>query len=527
MGRIGRLKTSHGIIETPYIFPVVDPTLKRQFVSLEVIKNIGFNGIITNAYLLKKNVNKVVDIHNYLNFDGVVMTDSGAYQVLRYGGIEVSNREIVQYQCDIRSDIAVILDIPTPYNVSYEEALRSAEITYQRAMEVADIINLCKDTLWTLPIQGGTYINILKEYAKKSANISGYGYSIYALGSPTTLLENYMLDKVVEMIVAVRLTIEPSSPLHLFGAGHPLIMPFAIALGVDLMDSASYILYARDKRYMTKRGTYKITELRYLPCSCPICSKHTVEEMMKMTNEELTKLLALHNLYVLYTELKEIKECIREGRLWEYLEERARAHPATKRAFDVIKKYLEHIYSRSPYKKPRGKGVFILSDDSIYNPKIMIPRRKILIEITPKRTCVVFVPLTKFSNARFNVHLHYTSILNEVNKIYESKVQPCDMYLYHPIIGIVPSVLLAAYPFSQFESYTTYSPTSIKTLVYTLIEYIIRITKDCNVDKNVVLIYDYIEWQYVFGNLLEAYINILKSKNIDIEIVKIKRDNFL
>ncbi len=506
-------------METPYIFPVVDPTLKRQLVKLEEIKNIGFNGIITNAYLLKKSINKVVDIHDHLGFDGIIMTDSGAYQILRYGSIEVSSREIVQYQCDIGSDIAVILDIPTPYNVSYEEALKSAEITLQRAVEVADVISTCKDTLWTLPIQGGIFINVLKEYAKKSANVSGYGYSIYALGSPTTLLENYMFDKVIEMIIAVKSSIDSSRPLHLFGAGHPLIMPFAIALGVDLMDSASYALYARDKRYMTRRGTYKINELRYLPCSCPVCSKYTVEEMMEMSNEEVTRLLSLHNLYVLYTELKEVKECIHEGRFWEYLEEKARAHPAAKRAFDIIKRHLEYIYPRSPYMKPRGRGILILSDDSIYNPKVMVPRRKILSEIIPEKTCVIFVPLTKFHNVNYG--RYSPKIFNGVSKVLGKEIQSCDIYLYHPIIGIVPSNLLPAYPFSQFESYTAYSHSSIKTLVYTFIEYLVKIAKNNKVFKGTVIIHNRIEWQYVFGNLLEAYVNFLRSKNINIEIIKI------
>lgn len=448
------------------------------------------------------------------------MTDSGAYQILKYGGVDVSNKEIVKYQCDIGSDIGVILDIPTQYNVSREEALESAEMTFQRAIEVRDIIEQCSSTLWTLPIQGGAYIDILKTYAKKSAEIFGYGYSIYALGSPTTLLENYMLDKVIEMIFTVKTSTESSRPLHLFGAGHPLLLPFAIAMGVDLMDSASYILYARDRRYMTRRGTYKLSELDYLPCSCPVCSKYSVEELMEMADEELQKLLALHNLYTLYLELNEVKESIREGRLWEYLEEKSRAHPAARRAFEVIKRFLEFIYSKSPYEKPRGRGVFIISEDSVYNPKIMIPRRKILSDIMPEKKCLVLLPLLRSYEVE-DEKLLKESILNKAKGYYHIDVKLCEVYVYHPILGLVPYHLVNVYPFSQFETYAYYSYQSIKTLIYTLIEYTMKILKLRKCSTIILMIYSRSRWQHMFEKLVKDYIDYIRNKGINLEIVKI------
>ncbi|MEM0371110.1 MAG: tRNA guanosine(15) transglycosylase TgtA [Ignisphaera sp.] len=505
--RIGKIKTKRGVIETPYIFPVVDPTLKNQFVSLNDIRRIGFNAIITNAYLLKKRLQKVEDIHSVLNFDGVVMTDSGAYQLLRYGNIDITNVEIVNYQCEIGSDIGVILDVPTPYDAPYEKALESAEITFQRAIEVQDIIEKCTNTLWTLPIQGGTHLEILQKYAIKSDSIVGYGYSLFALGSPTTLLENYMFDKVIEMIVTVRLNIRPSYPLHLFGAGHPLIMPFAIALGVDIMDSASYILYAKDGRYMTRKGTYAVKELSYFPCSCPVCSKYTVEEFNKLPKQDKWKLLALHNLYTLFRELNEIKECIKEGRLWEYLEEKARSHPAAKRAFETIKKNLEYIYRRTPREKPKGKALFILSEDSIYNPKLMLARRDILSRISripTKKKCIIFAPLTTKSSPK---------------GLYKATTKECHLYFYYPILGLIPYTLINSYPFSQFEAYNEFSYSVIKDLAYTFIEYIMNLYKNLTHIVEVTLyIQNNVEWQYRFAETVKEYLQILNQKGIGIKI---------
>jgi len=507
-------------LETPYIFPVIDPTLKNQIVGLDEIRSIGFNGIITNAYLLKKNLKTVESIHERLNFDGIIMTDSGAYQILRYGHVETSNREIVQYQCDIGSDIGVILDMPTPYYVTRENALKSAEITLNRAIEVSDIINSCRETLWVLPIQGGTHLDVLSYYARRSTEIFGYGYSIYALGSPTTLLENYILDKVVDMVYTVRSSVEPSRPLHLFGAGHPLIIPFVVALGVDLMDSASYILYAKDKRYITRRATYRLDELQYLPCSCPICSKYTAEELREIPGNEVTKLLALHNLYTLYAELKEIKECIKEGRLWEYLEEKARAHPAGRRAFEAVKKYLAYIYSRAPYSKPRGKGVFIVSEDSVYNPKILIPRRKIIENMTPEKEHIVFIPLRR----PYETSHYYTA-----EPVHTPSNERCieitasssyDIYLYHPVLGIVPKHLLDTYPFSQFETFTLYRPELVKTLVYTLIEFVLLASRARRSLKVHVIVNDDTEWQRMFAVHLKHHVKILRSKGIEFHLIE-------
>ncbi|WP_367834429.1 tRNA-guanine transglycosylase [Vulcanisaeta sp. JCM 16159] len=107
-------KTRSGIIETPALFPVINPV--KQIISLSDILDIGFNQVITNAYLLKRHYGDLVrevGVHKLLNWDKPIMTDSGAYQLLMYGKVEVSPDEILKYEIDIGTDIGVILDIPT------------------------------------------------------------------------------------------------------------------------------------------------------------------------------------------------------------------------------------------------------------------------------------------------------------------------------------------------------------------------------------------------------------------------------
>ena len=63
-------------------------------------------------------------------------------------------------------------------------------------------------------------------------------------------MEDYDFRLLAKMILTAK-DIIPNKPLHLFGAGHPLAISIAVALGCDTFDSASYILYARDNRYIT------------------------------------------------------------------------------------------------------------------------------------------------------------------------------------------------------------------------------------------------------------------------------------
>ena len=130
-GRIGQFKTSRSTLETPLILPVVHPSL-QPISPEEMRRDFNCQAIIANAYLLKKNHEEQVlakGIHDFLKFDNTIVTDSGAYQILVYGDIPVSLEEIVRFQEDIGTDIAVILDIPTGWAAGFEKAKYTVDET--------------------------------------------------------------------------------------------------------------------------------------------------------------------------------------------------------------------------------------------------------------------------------------------------------------------------------------------------------------------------------------------------------------
>jgi len=509
-GRIGVLHTKSGSIETPYIFPVVDPTLKKQNVGLDEIKELGFNAVITNAYLILRNYGSIGDVHKLLGFDGIVMTDSGAYQLMQYGEVEVSNREIMEFQCSIKSDIGVPLDIPTKVEDPREKVFESVIETLSRVRESVTIIEKCKGMLWVAPIQGGTQLDLLRYCAKKIVDQGLFEvYNIAAVGSPTTLLERFLFDHVMMMLKTVREEIPSAVPLHLFGAGHPLVIPFVVAMGVDLMDSASYIIYARDNRYMTWRGTYRLEELSYFPCECPICRRYEPRDLLEMDKSERTRLLALHNLYVLKSEIDRVKQSIREGRLWEYLEEVSKRHPAARRAFEaLVRAYPKLFMKRLPTTRVPTKAVFIFDRDSILNPRVV--KARISLErvryVVNKKKLALLPLLQKWKPL-------ITSKLAR-----ELLVKGFAILGYVPAIGVVPMELSEAFPFSQFEQCRCFDEETISNTALIIQEFVERYVD--TIDEVRILVCKDVEWSVRIAKKVLRNLKLcLKVKDLSVRLI--------
>jgi len=266
LGRIGKLHTKRGTVETPLLLPVVNPLL-QPIPPKELVTDFGCRAIIANAYLLRKNFGKEVvtkGIHAFLEFEHTVVTDSGAYQILLYGDIEATQREIIAYEEAIDTDIAVILDVPTGGKASRKKAEYTVEETIRRARE--SIASRTRDDiLWIGPVQGGNHLDLVSYSASEMAKLP---FAIYALGSPTQVMEQYVFDYLVDMTMTAKMNLPPDKPLHLFGAGHAFMFALVVAMGCDIFDSAAYAIYARDRKYMTNRGTERLESLEYFPCSC-------------------------------------------------------------------------------------------------------------------------------------------------------------------------------------------------------------------------------------------------------------------
>ena len=367
-GRVGELDVPRAglTVETPAFMPVVNPHV--QTISPARLEDkFGAEILITNGYILQKSEElreRVLEegLHDFLDFSGAIVTDSGSFQLAEYGDIDTSTPEILDFQHRIGADIGTPIDIPTPPDASHATATADLEATQERlaAAEAADV----GEMLVNAPVQGSTHLD-LRERAARHAD--GTELDLFPVGAVVPLMNDYRFAEMVEVIAAAKRGLGADCPVHLFGAGHPMVFALAVALGCDLFDSAAYALYARDERYLTVRGTERLANLEYFPCGCPVCVEHTLSELRGMTEDDRHLALAEHNLYVSFGELRRIKQAIASGNLLELVEARARGHPAMLAGYRALLDHSREL-ERSD---PASKGTFFyLSGESARRPEV-------------------------------------------------------------------------------------------------------------------------------------------------------------
>ncbi|WP_157665890.1 tRNA guanosine(15) transglycosylase TgtA [Methanopyrus sp. KOL6] len=370
-GRLGRFEVNGRRLKTPALLPVVNPnkpTLKPREIS-----KLGFDGVITNAYIIRKHKHlreKALEkgVHGLLGFDGFVMTDSGSFQLAEYGDVEVSNEEIVRFQAKIGSDVGTILDVPTPPDAPRSRVERDLETTLKRAREA---VELDERPPLAFTVQGSTYEDLRRLCAEKLAELPA---AVYPVGGVVPLLEEYRFVDVVRVVLAAKSSLPPHRPVHLFGCGHPLAIPLAVAMGCDLFDSASYAIYARSDRYMSILGTLKLEELETFPCSCPVCTRHDPDDVREMKPRERTRVLATHNLYELRRVIETTRQAIVSGELWELSESVCRAHPRAWAGMVELARRGGELERWCPAAK---RSVFVCDEVSKGRPELWLYRRRL------------------------------------------------------------------------------------------------------------------------------------------------------
>ncbi len=444
MGRIGRLKTRHGTIITPELAPVVNPV--HNLVKPSNICDIGFKILMTNSYIILKRygeIGKELGVHRLLGVDCPVMTDSGAYQLMIYGSVDVTPEEIIRYQEDIDSDIGVILDIPTKYDSPRNVVEREVRETLRRA-RISLEIRSREDMLLVGPVQGGRYLDLVEYSASELASLD---FDVYGIGGPTQIMEQYKYDELVELIATAKKALPCEKPVHLFGAGNPMMLPFAVALGVDLFDSASYALYAKDLRYMLNNRVIRFDRLSTLPCSCPICSKSDINEWRELPRSELIEKIAVHNLYIIKAELKKIRQAIHEGTLWELMEARARAHPALLNCLYNLTRYFELLEKYDPIIGNIVKGIFTYGEISVWRPEIVRHKKRLLENYQlPTTDVLILMPETEIKP-----FFRIGPISQIYNILIEKGLKRFEIVIYCSPFGVVPIELDEVYPLSQYE----------------------------------------------------------------------------
>ena len=438
-GRIGKIYTNHGVIETPAYVPVIHPV--KQTVPSKKIKEIGFDLVITNAYITKNHYGEEAvkkGIHKIIDFDGAIMTDSGGYQVLEYGDVSVLPPEMASYEKGIMTDFAIPLDKPTGYGLPRKKAQEYVNHTLKVSKETLQDRDE-NGQIWIGPIQGGEHFDLVEKSTKSLVEM---GFPMLALGSPVEFMESYEYKLLAQMIVSAKKQIPFSIPLHLFGAGHPLTIPFAVALGCDTFDSASYMLYAKQERYITEDGTRHISDISVFPCNCEVCSKYTPKELMQLNGTEKVNEVALHNLHAIKLEVDKVKQSIYEGRLWEYVLKKTRAHPKLFEINEILTKNSKTFEISTP--KFKEKAIFLYNKDDQYRPEVSSFHVMVRKFRSPKNILILIKePQIKPGY----LSKEYLSLKRKFKDI--DSYQIC---YYNPQLGLIPNEISDVFPAAHHET---------------------------------------------------------------------------
>jgi 7-cyano-7-deazaguanine tRNA-ribosyltransferase len=380
LARIGRLEINGKVLETPALLPVINPKISTV-TARELYDEFGFRALITNSYIAKNSKDlseraRKEGLHAMLDFPSLIMTDSGTFQSHMYGEVEITNEEIIEFQRSIGTDIGTVLDIFSEPFWTKEETAASIEVTLERTEQAAKM----KGGMGIAGVgQGSVYPDLREDCARR---MRAMDIDVHPIGGVVPLMEQYRYTELVDVIVASKKGLAPNRPVHLFGAGHPMILALASLLGCDMFDSASYAKFARDDRMMFIDGTFRLQDMQSLDCGCPACAGHDIVSLKKLDDKTRTRTIAKHNLYEITKELNIVRRYIREGRIWELTEQRCRAHPALLDALRRLKDHAEFLETFEPIS--RDGAMFYTGPETLGRPVFSRYRKRLSERFVPR-----------------------------------------------------------------------------------------------------------------------------------------------
>ncbi|MCL4335488.1 MAG: tRNA guanosine(15) transglycosylase TgtA [Candidatus Thermoplasmatota archaeon] len=481
--RICSFETPHGKIVTPNLFPVINPNI--NLLSLDDLRQCGADCLITNSYIIRRDPDlrdKALSagVHGLLGFNGPVMTDSGTFQSYVYGDMEFDNVGMVDFQRVIGSDISTIVDV---FSVPEDSRQKAREAVLETAKRYSEVRG---NDILAAPIQGSVYPDLRSLSARLMTKLAP---EYYAIGGVVPLLESYNYSTLVTIISRVKRNIDPSKPVHLFGAGHPMFLPLAVLMGIDLFDSSSYAKYARENRLLFPEGTRNLSDLEEFPWWSNL-NGYKSRELSALDDDDRIRLLTMHNLRSIFHEIREIREQIREEKLLEYTESRARGNPALWKAFIT---FMKKGIDASSFSMSKRRPFYYFDSLSKHNPVV--------------RNLVLFSNKKLRSSGETGI-IHpdlWNVIRNDANKIRDLFcMEKSEIFFFWNSIP-VPLELMFTYPVQQSLSALSYSGGKIPSFLKNV--HVIRDIndlhdqKDCSFEATVLrTIY---EFQFHIQNGLE------------------------
>lgn len=350
--RAGVITTDHGQIETPIFMPVGTAGTVKGVHQRELVEDTQAQIILGNTYHLylrpgTEIIEKAGGLHQFIQWDKPILTDSGGYQVyslsdrrkIKEEGATFSSHidgskhlftpeNVIDIQRNIGADIIMAFDECTPYPCEYDYAKRSMHMTHRWLKRCCDRMDTTdpkygyEQTFFPI-VQGSVYKDLRKQSAETIASFEREGNAIGGLsvGEPD--------EDMYEMCDIVTDILPSSKPRYLMGVGTPINILENIALGIDMFDCVMPTRNARNGMLFTQKGIINIKNKKWasdFSCLDPdgtsyvdsFYSKAYLRHLIISKEILAAQIATLHNLSFYLWLVKEARKQIVEGNFYSW-----------------------------------------------------------------------------------------------------------------------------------------------------------------------------------------------------------------
>ena len=343
--RLGRLTTTHGVIDTP-VFMSVGTQGSVKAIDPRELREMGTSIILGNTYHLSirpgmEIIRAAGGLHSFINWPAPILTDSGGFQVfslatirkIQAHGVEFRShldgsllflgpKEAMAIQRELGSDIAMVFDDCPPHTSTPRELRAAVERTVRWAKECREQPRAPGQLVFGI-VQGGVD-PLLREHCAReliALDFDGYAIGGVSVGEPEP-----------EMLRAVELGeqhLPANQPRYAMGLGTPAQLVELVARGVDMFDCVLPTRVARNGTAFTRKGSISIkggaqkADFRPIEedCDCFACRHFTRAYLRHLLNvgEILgLRMLSIHNTRMYLRVMEDIRKAIAAGTFGEF-----------------------------------------------------------------------------------------------------------------------------------------------------------------------------------------------------------------
>lgn len=338
--RAGSVHLPRGSFTTPCFMPV-GTRAGVKGLTADDVGGLGVQVLLANTYhlMLRPGVEAVSalgGLHGFMGWEGLVLTDSGGYQVFSLapavddGGVRfrssydgslhrLTPEGAVAVQEELGADVQMVLDVCPPAPAPSDVVRGAVERTAAWAARARAAHRRGDQALFGI-VQGGTDAALRAESAARTVALDFDGYAIGGL----SVGEDHaaMLDTLARTVPLL----PADKPRYLMGVGDPLGLVEAVSLGVDLFDSVLPTRLARHGTVLTAAGRRNLRNVAFATdaepldpsCACTVCGRHSrawLRHQLVVGDPVARRLVTLHNLAFLLGVVERTRRAVAEGTL--------------------------------------------------------------------------------------------------------------------------------------------------------------------------------------------------------------------